>query len=197
MSTPPSLPRRRARGAGILEVLIAMAVLAVAAAGAVGGLLSASRHVREGQFFQEKRMLAEARTQRLRLMNKTDLVLKAEPYPAVPPPEIPVGTAPWQVDATVAVANDPGSGAYFETTATGEVKAATGIAPGTACNADPIPKGTFCREVLVTRGMRSGVQPGTNSVLPPGSSAVTVWTRVWRKGDDASSAVVHSEVFVQ
>lgn len=197
MSTHPSLSRRSARGAGILEVVIAMAVLAVAAAGAVGGMVSASRHVRDGQFFQAKRMLAEARTQQLRLANKVELVQKAVPYPAIAPPDIPVGSAPWQVDATVAVANDPGSGSYFKATATGELEPATGIVPGTACNATAVPKGTFCREVLVTQGMRSGVQPGPNSVLPPGAKAVTVWTRVWRKGEDASSAVVHSEVFVQ
>jgi type II secretory pathway component PulJ len=53
MSMHLSRPARRApaRGAGILEVIIAMAVLAVAAAGAVMGLLNASRQVRDGQLF--------------------------------------------------------------------------------------------------------------------------------------------------
>jgi hypothetical protein len=113
------------------------------------------------------------------------------------PQNVPVGTAPWQVDATPAVPNDPASGAYFVTNSTGELKAATGIAPGTACNATAVPRGTLCREVLVAKGMRSGTLPGPNSVLPGGAQAITVWTRVWRKGDDPSSAELHSEVFVQ
>ncbi|MCY1016456.1 PulJ/GspJ family protein [Pyxidicoccus sp. MSG2] len=199
MSTPLFVRTRRApaRGSSILEVLISMAVLAMVAAGAVGGMLSASRHVRDGQLFQGKRLLAEARTQRLWLVNKTELVRQAVPYPGQDPHTIPLGTAPWQVDVTAAVANDPGSGAYFEVTATGEVKPATGIPFGTACTDTAVPAGTFCREVLITRGLRSGATPGPNSVLPTGATAVTVWTRVWRKGEDASGAVVHSEVFVQ
>jgi type II secretory pathway pseudopilin PulG len=199
MSTPSLHPGRRAgtRGSSMLEVLISMAVLALTAAGAVGGMLSASRHVRDGQLYQGKRLLAEARTQRLWLVNKTELVRQAVPYPGQDPYGIPLGTAPWQVDATAAVANDAGSGAYFELSATGEVKPATGIPAGTACTDAAVPSGTFCREVLITQGLRSGAAPGPNSVLPPGATAVTVWTRVWRKGEDPSGAVVHSEVFVQ
>ncbi|QSQ19857.1 prepilin-type N-terminal cleavage/methylation domain-containing protein [Pyxidicoccus parkwayensis] len=198
MSTPAShASRRGARGSSILEVLIAMAVLAMAATGAVAGMLSASRNVRDGQLYQGKRLLAEARTQRLWLADKAALVRNAVAYPAMKPEKIPVGTAPWTVDNTPAVVGDPGSGAYFELDATGTLKPATGIAPGTACNDTAVPNGTYCREVLVTQGLKGGVLPAPGSVLPPGASAVTVWTRVWRKGEDASSAVVHSEVFVQ
>lgn len=198
MSTQPtSTGRRGARGSSILEVLIAMVVLAMAAAGAVAGMLSASRNVRDGQLYQGKRLLAEARTQRLWLADKSALIRDAVPYPASKPEDIPVGTTPWKVDTTAAVAGDPGSGAYFELDSTGTLKPATGIAAGTACNATAVPRGTYCREVLVTRGLKGGVMPASNSALPPGSSAITVWTRVWRKGEDPSSAVVHSEVFVQ
>ncbi len=199
MSPHPLPPRRRARarGASIIEVVIAMAVLALAGAGAVGGMVTASRHVHDGQLYQVKRLLVEARAQRLWLASKSTLLSQAVDRPATPPPDIAPGTAPWRVDATPAVANDPSSGAYFELSATGEVKPVTGIAAGTACTAAAVPAGTYCREVLVTRGLPRDVPAGASALLPPGSQPMTVWTRVWRKGEDPANAVVHNEVFVQ
>jgi hypothetical protein len=140
----------------------------------------------------------EARAQRLWLANKNTLVAQAVAPPSTFPPDIPPGTEPWQVDTSVAVPNDPGSGAYFELSATGEVKAPVpAIAAGTACNATEVPTGTYCREVLVTRGMPRTVAVNSAALLPPGSQPVTVWTRVWRKGEPPENATVHSEVFVQ
>lgn len=199
--SPHPLPRRRralARGVSLVEVVIAMGVLAVAGLGAVGGMVTASRQVHDGQLFQVKRLLVEARAQRLWLANKNTLVAQAVDRPALFPPDLPPGTAPWRVDSSAAVANDPGSGAYFELSATGEVKPpATVIAPGTACNAAAVPVGTYCREVLVTRGMPRVVAVNTAALLPAGAQPITVWTRVWRKGEDPALATVHSEVFVQ
>ncbi len=200
MSTSPPSRRRRAlaRGSSIIEVIIAMAVMALAGAGAMVGMLTASRHVHDGQLFQAKRLLVEARAQRVWLSNKSTLLTEAVDRPATFPPDIPPGTGPWRVDPSTAVANDPGSGAYFELSATGEVTAPTYTIPaGSACNTDAVQPGTYCREVLVTRGLPLEVPAGASALLPAGSQPFTVWTRVWRKGDEPSTAIVHNEVFVQ
>ncbi len=186
-----------ARGSSLLEVLIAMVVLALAATGAVVGLLAASQDVRDGQLFQVKRLLVEARTQRLWLASKAPLLVQAVERPATPPTELEPGTEPWAADPTPAVPGDPGSGAYFRLSPTGEVESLTGITTGTACNAPELPEGSYCREVLVMRGLPREATGGAANVLPAGSQPVTVWTRVVRKGDSAERAVVHNEVFVQ
>lgn len=197
MSPRTRLRPAPARGSSLLEVLIAMVVLALAAAGAVMGLLAASRDVRDGQLFQVKRLLLEARTQRLWLASKAPLLLLAVERPATLPTELEPGTAPWAADPTPPVAGDPGSGAYFQLSPTGEVEPLTGITAGTACNDPALPDGSYCREVLVTRGLPLEVTGGAANVLPAGSQPVTVWTRVVRKGDTAERAVAHNEVFVQ
>jgi type II secretory pathway pseudopilin PulG len=200
MSASP-LPRRRralARGSTILEVVIAMAVMALAGAGAVMGMLTASRHVHDGQLYQVKRLMVEASTQRLWLSNKSALLARAVDRPATFPPDILPGTLPWKVDDSPVVANDPGSGAYFELSASGEVtRPTTPIPAGTACTSDQVPVGMYCREVLVTKGLPRAVPTAASALLPAGAQPITVWTRVWRKGDEPSTAIVHSEVFVQ
>ncbi|MFP2904877.1 type II secretion system protein [Pyxidicoccus sp. 3LFB2] len=161
-------------------------------------MVTASRHVHDGQLYQVRRLMVEARAQRLWLANKNTLLTQAVAAPTQFPPDLPPGTAPWQVDSSAVVPNDPSSGAYFELSATGEVKApATAITAGTACNSTAIPTGTYCREVAITKGMPRTVSVNTAALLPAGSQPITVWTRVWRKGEPLENATVHSEVFVQ
>ncbi|WP_342379171.1 type II secretion system GspH family protein [Myxococcus stipitatus] len=192
-----STSRALRRGATLIEVLIAMAVLALAATGAVGGMVFASRDVHDGQLLQVKRLLLEASTQRLWLASKAPLLSEAVVRPATFPTDLAPGTAPWKVDTSVAVAGDPSTGAYFKLSASGLVEPLTGIPAGTACNDTALPEGTYCRERLVTKGLPTDPPAAAAALLPPGSRPVTVWTRVVRKGDTAERAQSHNEVFVQ
>lgn len=196
MSTLPRATVRR-RGSSLIEVLIAMMVLAFAATGAVGGIVFASRDVHDGQLFQVKRLLLEASTQRLWLAAKGPLLVEAVPRPGTFPTDLQPGTAPWRADPSIPVAGDPASGAYFKLSATGQVEPVTGIAAGTPCNDAALPEGTYCREVLVTQGLPRDVPAAASALLPAGARAMTVWTRVVRKGDTAARAQSHNEVFVQ
>ncbi|MFP2931126.1 type II secretion system protein, partial [Pyxidicoccus sp. 3LG] len=93
---------------------------------------------------------------------------------------------------------DPGSGAYFMLSATGEVTPPDyAIPPGTPCDSTQLRAGTYCREVLVTRGLPADVPANVGALLPAGARPVTVWTRVMRVGAGAEDAVLHNEVFVQ
>ncbi|NVJ25725.1 MULTISPECIES: type IV pilus modification PilV family protein [Myxococcus] len=201
MSSPARVLRRGSRltrrGSSLIEVLIAMVVLALAATGAVGGIVFASRDVHDGQLLQVKRLLLEASTQRLWLAAKGPLLARAVPRPTQPPTTLAPGAAPWRADPTVPVTGDPSSGAYFMLSATGHVEPLAGIPAGTACNDAALPEGTYCREVLVTTGLPLEVPPSATALLPAGSRPVTVWTRVVRKGDTADRAQFHNEVFVQ
>ncbi|MCP3163006.1 type IV pilus modification PilV family protein [Myxococcus qinghaiensis] len=194
MSSPARALRR---GSSLIEVLIAMVVLALAATGAVGGMVFASRDVHDGQLLQVKRLLLEASTQRLWLAAKGPLLAQAVPRPTQPPTTLAPGAAPWRSDPTVPVPGDPSSGAYFKLSATGQVEPLAGIPTGTACNDAALPEGTYCREVLVTTGLPLEVPASATALLPAGSRPVTVWTRVVRKGDTADRAQFHNEVFVQ
>ncbi|RYZ37237.1 MAG: type II secretion system protein [Myxococcaceae bacterium] len=83
MSAPVRLnPRGRAHGSGLLEVLISMGILALAAVGAVMGMVAATRDVKDGQVLQGRRMLLEARVQRLWLAVKP--TGEVEPMTGVP-----------------------------------------------------------------------------------------------------------------
>ncbi|MCP3102024.1 prepilin-type N-terminal cleavage/methylation domain-containing protein [Myxococcus sp. K15C18031901] len=195
MNAPPR--SRLPRGATLVEVLVSMVILALAAAGAVAGMVFASRDVHDGQLLQVKRLLLEASTQRLWLAGKAPLLAEAVVRPNTFPTDLAPGTAPWRVDPSPAVGGDIGSGAYFKLSASGQVEPLTGISAGTACNAPTLPEGTYCREVLVTVGLPRDVPTAASALLPAGARPMTVWMRVVRKGDNAARAQSHSEVFVQ
>ncbi|NPC76022.1 type II secretion system protein, partial [Corallococcus exiguus] len=81
MRALPSSAARR--GSSLLEVLIATCVLALAAVGAVMGMVAATRDVKDGQVLQGRRMLLEARVQRLWLASKMELANQAIPRPTL------------------------------------------------------------------------------------------------------------------
>ncbi|RKH59502.1 type IV pilus modification PilV family protein [Corallococcus aberystwythensis] len=195
---PPSAARR---GSGLLEVLIAMCVLALAAVGAVMGMVAATRDVKDGQVLQGRRMLLEARVQRLWLASKLELANQAVARPALFPPDVALATAPWQLDPSEPLAADIGTGAYFRVRPTGQVEPALDVPAGTPCTpAIPdtvLPRDVYCREILVTQGLPKDLPPAAQALVPAGALPFTFWTRAYRKGDSLERAIVHSEVFVQ
>lgn len=199
MSPPPSPASRR--GSGILEVLISMSVLALAAVGAVMGMVAATRDVKDGQVLQGRRMLLEARVQRLWLASKAELANQAVTAPVLFPPQLALGTAPWQLDPSLPQAGDVGTGAYFRVRPTGQVEPALDVAAGTPCIATTpdavLPRDVYCREVLVTKGLPRDLPLAAQAMVPAGALPFTFWTRAYRKGDSVERAIVHSEVFVQ
>lgn len=188
--------RRTPRGFTILESMVAIGILAVGVLGALNGLIFSSTLVRDGQLRQWKMVLLDAKTQRLWLANKASLFSSAVALPTTNPRSIAIGTPPWTVDSSASVASDLGTGAYFSVTATGQITPVTTVTAGTPCGASSIPTGTYCREVLVTTGLPTALGPNA-AILPSEAQAVTVWTRLSRKGEPASLAVVHQEVLVQ
>jgi hypothetical protein len=197
----PLLPPAARRGSGILEVLVSMGILALAAVGAVLGMVAATRDVKDGQVLQGRRMLLEARVQRLWLASKMDLASQAVTAPALYPAQLALGAAPWQLDPSAPVTGDLGTGAYFRVRPTGQVEPALDVPAGTPC--DPgisdsvLPRDVYCREVLVTKGLPRDLPPASQAMVPAGALPFTFWTRAYRKGDSLERAVVHSEVFVQ
>lgn len=184
------------RGSSLLEVIVALAILALAASGALSGLLTANKDLRQGQLRQYKMALVDATMQRMLLADKTQLQARAVALPATPPAQLAIGAAPWGPDTTSVVPGDLSTGAYFWVRPDGEITQITGIPAGTKCNAAALPEGSYCREVLLTTGMP--VALGTHSaVLPTTALPLTYWVRVARKGEVPITAVVHRKVIVQ
>ncbi|WP_375756783.1 type II secretion system protein [Corallococcus exercitus] len=199
MRALPSSASRR--GSGLLEVLISMSVLALAAVGAVMGMVAATRDVKDGQVLQGRRMLLEARTQRLWLASKLELANQAVARPSTYPPELALGATPWQLDPSTPQAGDVGTGAYFRVLPTGQVAPALDVPNGTPCSVSTpdavLPRDVYCREILVTKGLPKDLPPAAQAMVPAGALPFTFWTRAYRKGDSLERAIVHSEVFVQ
>lgn len=186
--------RTRASGFTLLEVMIALVILALALTGSIAGLVHASTELREGELLQSKKALLDASMQRLLLADKASAVVaRAVARPATTPTSLGLGAAPWAVDASAPVAGDLGTGAYFQVLPTGEVSHMPGVPAGTACGAAELPAGTYCREVLVTEGAPHALSAGQ---LPAGARAYTVWLRLSRKGEPASRAVALTEVVI-
>ena len=191
-----SVAMKTRRGSSLIEVIVALAVLALAASGALTGLLAANNDLRQGQLRQYKMALVDATMQRMLLSNKTQLRAAAVPLPAPPPVQLAIGANPWQPDTTAAIADDVSTGAYFRVLPNGEITHVTGIPPGTPCNSALLPEGSYCREVLLTTGMP--VDLGTHAgIMPAAALPVTYWVRVARRGELPAIAVVQRMVMVQ
>jgi prepilin-type N-terminal cleavage/methylation domain-containing protein len=170
--------RRADRGFSLMEVMVALTVLLIALTGAVGGLLSASQNITEGQMRQYKASLAEVHIQKYMLLRRDQLGVSVMPTCTGACGNLDqdaIGSTRWVVD-----------GAWQIPPATGIITAKT--APATDCSAIAI--GWYCREVALTNRMPDGTDPAQGK-------AFTVWARVVKGGEPKSAALVHREVFVQ
>ena len=184
------------RGFSMLETVIAFAILAVASAGALNGLLAANSDLRKGQLRQYEMALVDATLQRMMLSDKSSSVSSAVPPPATSPPLLPIGAAPWAPDPTSPSPGDLSRGAYFRVLPDGEITPDTTIPAGTPCNAATLPDGIYCREMVLTSGMPAALGAHAG-IMPAQSLPLTFWVRVFRKGENPVNAVVHRMVLVQ
>jgi prepilin-type N-terminal cleavage/methylation domain-containing protein len=188
-----------ARGFTLIETIVALAVMAVAALGALAAVNFSVTELSKGQLRLYTAAIADAALQRMMAVAKTGLPTDAFPTPE--PKRIGIGARPWSPDTSTAV-GDLSAGAYFRVV-TGQnaatISPATDVPANTTC--DAVPKGVICREILVTRGMPFGDCTGNacGGIIPAGANPITFWVRVSRKGDnpndDLMAAVVHREVF--
>jgi prepilin-type N-terminal cleavage/methylation domain-containing protein len=170
---PPRQPR--ARGFTLLETMIALVVIGIAALGALSGLLSAKKEVKESQARVVKAAVADARLQpyalsRDRLISNPPVAKQAWPGPlaALPASATSSGANPWMLD--------PG-GSFFTWDNQGMVVPAATPAGVTKCD-DAMPPNILCREVAFTAGL-----PADGGNPPGGGFAYTLWVRVWRGGE--------------
>lgn len=180
--------QRKARGFSLIEVMVAMVIVAFAAVGALGGMIAAQKTLALGAIRQVKMSLLEARSQKVLLANKTTLAGTAVAYTTAPA-ALAIGAAPWVVDNSTGT-GDPGSGAYFKLLPDGSITPATGILAGTACSSTSIPTGTYCREMMTTIGTPTGAALGTGS-----TTVYTQWYRLSRVGEPLSQALILTEMF--
>ena len=165
------------QGFTLIEVILAMGILAVAALGTLAALMSASHDIHAGQLKQYKAALAEQRTQLLSMTDKTQILTSntlygtVGSYPAGGPPTVAPGATPWQLDP---------QGAFFAVNEAGVITP-TAVAGATNCASTSIPVGVFCREVALTTTLPDGTQPGVGTPY-------TIWTRVIRVGDATQAA---------
>jgi len=190
------------RGFTLLETMIALVVLGIAALGALAGMVAASRNISDGQIRQYKTALAEAHAQSLMLAPKSTLALSAvaPPTPPTTVDQLPLtDSTVWKIDPSThsgADANPIAYGALFTVTAKGDFAPLAMAVPN--CSDATIPAGTLCREVAVTQGFPDGTAAKTVDGVPfAAGEAFTIWSRVRRVGEPAGEAVVHHEVFVQ
>lgn len=190
--------RRHQSGMSLIEVLIAMGILAAAAGGALAGLVSASQDLREGHVRNIKTMLLDAKLQRLKLSDKARLAMEALPWDATAPrpDQLPLGAPPWSADVDPPPSTDPfdvSTGAYFQLAANGEITrvALTGFPCGM------VPVGVYCREVALVRGLPVTPTGAARGILPAASQPYTYWVRISRGGEPLSKAIVHREVIIQ
>lgn len=190
--------RRHQSGMSLIEILIAMAILAAAAGGALAGLVSASQDLREGHVRNTKTMLLDAKLQRLKLSDKAQLAMEALPWDesSPRPDQLPLGSPPWSADVDPPPSPDPfdvSTGAYFQLAANGEISRVT--CAGCPCNL--VPTGVYCREVALVRGLPVAPTGPARGIVPAASQPYTYWLRISRGGEPLSKAIVHREVIIQ
>jgi len=186
-------PHRREVGLSLIEVLISMALLAVAISGALAGLVAAGHELADAHLRQNKTMLLDVKLHRMRLWDKSLLAAQALPRPTTRPDQLPLGSPPWSVDTSQALGNDWSTGAYFKLSGAGQIERATSVPAGTPCNL--VPRGIYCREVTILRGLP--VDPAVPGLIPQNAQAYTYWVRLSRGGDPLEIALVQREVILQ
>ena len=185
-------PALRARGFTLVETMIALVVLGIAAVGALSALMSARQGLKDGQGRVVKAALADGRLQTLALAR--DSVIATPPVPRQAWP----GSAMELLPAHAAPATagnpwvpDPG-GAFFRIDNLGAVTLVAAPPGVTKCDDAGIPSNVLCREIAFTSGL-----PATGA-NPASGNAYTLWVRVWRSGDRLPrNAYSARAVFVQ
>lgn len=211
--------KRSRRGFSLIEVMMALVVLAVASTGALTGLIFASKQFRLGQNTSHGTILAERLLQRVRLANKQKIITAAQTYTGGGRPENLVASNsttataanPWVPSSATSTVlgnlSDDGSadfsrGTFFTVDGTGieQRKTLSGI---TTCSAMlaasyQVAGGVFCREFAITKAsmLASATTSGTISAT---TNAAEVMVRVFRKGEPgiADAQWTVSEVVVQ
>ncbi len=197
---------------------MALAILLVAAVGALGGLLAASKDLKTGQLHLYQSVLVEATVQRMRLTDKKvllDYAYGQGTYPvangtnnpaaavnwsmATDPAAQAVDAAPWGADpwtATTTDALDLSTGKFFHINPDGEISSipVATLPVTTPCNDATVLDGTFCREVAIIPSSPSAA-PGP--ITTAGFRTATVWIRVSQKGTSLTRAIVAREVVAQ
>ena len=190
-----NVPTSRRRGFSLIEVMVALAVLLVAGAGAMMALVAANQQMRDGQLRQLKMVLVEAKAQRMVLASKTSLTSAALAVQTVDPASVGVGTAPWSPDGTAMVAGDLGTGTVFEMRADGTI-IPWATAPTNCATDAAVKTGQYCREVLVAKGLPPSAANTSITTAIATTQPYTRWIRVSRKGEPDYLAVIYREVFV-
>jgi prepilin-type N-terminal cleavage/methylation domain-containing protein len=204
-------PASRQIGFTLIEVMIALLVLAFAAMGAFAGLTYASKELNEGQLRQFKMALLDAKTQRLMGGSKQNISsfgfdsTPASAIPSAAPPNLPIGASPWLPDSTTSVSGDISTGAYFQIRADGTLVPDLTVPAATPCSSTSIPIGTYCRELMITRGTPGGSTATPNAGIATqtlaGGTATTYWTRISRMTvtgpEPLTKAIVHKDLLIQ
>lgn len=188
---------RRGAGFSLIEVMIALAILALGIVGALAGIIGASTALRDGQRRQHKMALLDARGQQFLLMDKTNIDQIAFTAPSSPANQLAVGASPWTLD--VINPGDLSTSPWFTIAGDGTITPVPVTGSPTGCGTQP--KGVFCRESFLMRGTPA---PLNGATIPAGARPYTLWTRISQRGDsvDDSSgrtgtAVWHTEVFLR
>ncbi len=194
------------RGFTLIEAMVSMTVLAIGLLGTFMGLVHAATVAREGQLRQFKSTLVDAKIQQLLLSDKSQLANLVGGVQTVPTsmlaPSLAVGAGPWAIDPSagdfsVNMPGDLGSGSVFRVLPDGQIRPIAGAF--TSCTDVNIPKGAYCREVLLQGSLplpTTGNAPVQNSLNATGARSFTLWVRVSRIGEASSLAVVERKVIV-
>jgi prepilin-type N-terminal cleavage/methylation domain-containing protein len=198
---------KRSRGFSLIEVMMALTVLAVASTGALTGLIFASKQRRLGQNTSHGTILAERLLQRVKLANKQKIMLAAQTYSgtgkvedvaasssatvtglggtgSTSNPFIPTrvaGTALGDLTVPTTENGDFSRGAFFKVDGTGVESRATPTGGATTCNG------------LLTSG--AGVNSGLYCRELAITAATTLSTAV--SGGTVGTATLKAEVVVR
>jgi len=209
---------RRSSGFTLIEVMIALVVLALGIVGSLIAVLAAGKELKEGQTRQVRSLLGDASARRFMLASKlpgsalqvaadASLLTTVCPTPCT---GLPIGAAPWTLDNTTFATGDLATGQYFRVFKNGEIEQITAtttpaVAAGTPC--DAVPRTIYCREFMITRSPAPIVTakstwtaawpPAALAAVPVDANIYTVWIRLVKGGDTPADAIYFTDSFIQ